>query len=178
MIEGKHMIIHIWNMAEWNSSIELQLYWPKVSWRLLLTHQYIAEEQQEWSSAKQEHIFLYQNEIFMAMITTASLLCVGKMRRTLCACWGKIQCAWSSLSPWDRASTFWRRGCRAVPWWGFSTWLSSPPPCPSGPTRGRPGWSCSSGRSVWSWSCGCRTWPSTPAWRGQCRSPYGICIFL
>ena len=34
--------ISILYLAEWNSSIELQLYWPEVSWGLLLTHQNIS----------------------------------------------------------------------------------------------------------------------------------------
>ena len=68
--------------------------------------------------------------------TGASLLCGGRSWRTLCVCSDLSQCKLSSLSPSDKVDTFWRRGWRVLPLWGFSTWCCSPPPCLSSPTRG------------------------------------------
>ena len=51
ILKGKFSYLSIL-ITERNSSIELQLYWPEVSWGLLLTHQNIAEDKQAWSKCK------------------------------------------------------------------------------------------------------------------------------
>ena len=85
-LKEKYLVLYI---ADWNSSIDLQLYWPKVSWGLLLTHQNIAEDKQAWSKCKtRTHFSVLKWNIAKMMITKASLLCVCRRRRILCACSG------------------------------------------------------------------------------------------